>query len=144
VFSDSRSATTTSGTPRPLLKSRCMNQLLFDRSTGSLSPQAFSRINSSQLLYAIQQAPRLRFDSGELESRPPSTENVSFQACETGDFTERRIWAHQAGVNALAVDGIDGRYLVSGGADSSIKLWDLEENSQGSAHTFRPIATVGK
>ena len=47
-------------------------------------------------------------------------------------------------MNALAVDGIDGRYLVSGGADSSIKLWDLEENSQGSAHTFRPIATVGK
>ncbi|QPG76469.1 hypothetical protein FOA43_003858 [Brettanomyces nanus] len=29
-------------------------------------------------------------------------------------------------VNALALDSIDNRYLLSGGGDSSIKLWDLQ------------------
>jgi DNA excision repair protein ERCC-8 len=34
--------------------------------------------------------------------------------------------------------------LVSGGADSSIKLWDLEECPSGAIHTFKPTGTVPK
>ena len=37
-------------------------------------------------------------------------------------FPER---CHIASVNALALDSIDKRFLLSGGGDSSIKLWDL-------------------
>jgi len=38
-------------------------------------------------------------------------------------FPER---AHIASVNALALDFVDKRFLLSGGGDSSIKLWDLD------------------
>lgn len=138
---------------------RCMNNLLFDRSTGSLAPQAFARIQSTQLLHAIQPAPRLLFDGGEREvvASPSSalpTENLDPPA--TGP--EEKSWAHQAGVNALSID-IEGRMyvlvpccatytnsnsLVSGGADSSIKLWGLDQTSQGVAHTLRPTGTVAR
>jgi DNA excision repair protein ERCC-8 len=83
-----------------------MNQLLFDRSTGNLSPQAFVRIQTSELVHAIQPAPRLRFDGGEKETVPASSaENGEPQP--SAEVAEK-IWAHQAGVNALSLD-IDNR-----------------------------------
>lgn len=84
-----------------------MNQLLFDRSTGNLSPQAFARIQTSQLLHAIQPAPRLRFNGGEKEVAPATSSCGSLDP-PVNDPEEGRIWAHQAGVNALSID-IDGR-----------------------------------
>lgn len=36
----------------------------------------------------------------------------------------------------------DSVSLVSGGADASIKLWDLEESVSGSKYTFRPTGAV--
>ena len=33
---------------------------------------------------------------------------------------------HVGAVNSLSVENVDQRYLLSGGADSSIRLWDLE------------------
>lgn len=134
-----------------------MNQLLFDRLTGDLGPQAFGRIQTSQLLHAIQPAPRLRFDGGEQELVPSTAPgNLDPQKSEA----ERKLWSHQAGVNALSID-IDGRMyctrwllhrgalltqisLVSGGADSSIKLWDLEQISPGAVHIFRPTGMVAR
>lgn len=95
-----------------LFKYRCMNQLLFDRSTGILGPHAFARLQSSQLLHAIQPAPSLVFDGGEKEVAPSAspgtstTENLDPQEGE-GELAEKS-WTHQAGVNALAID-IDGR-----------------------------------
>ncbi len=77
-----------------------MNQLLFDRSSGSLSPQAFARIQTTSLIYAIQPAPRLRFDGDEKEV-VTSDDGADTQSVEAA---EQKIWAHQAGVNALAVD----------------------------------------
>ena len=83
-----------------------MNQLLFDRSTGSLSPQTFARIHTSQLIPTIQPAPKLRFDGGEKETAPTNAaENGASQ--ESVEEVEK-IWAHQAGVNALSID-IDGK-----------------------------------
>jgi DNA excision repair protein ERCC-8 len=80
-----------------------MNQLLFDRSTGNLGPHAFARIQTSQLVHAIQPAPRLRFDGGEKETVPS---NDSARDGESPESTQvaQKIWAHQAGVNALSVD----------------------------------------
>jgi DNA excision repair protein ERCC-8 len=82
-----------------------MNQLLFDRSTGSLKPNAFARLKSTQLIYDIQLAPNLRFDGDESstdESAPLEVE------ANIGDG-KLNICAHQAGINALVVDRFDGR-----------------------------------
>jgi DNA excision repair protein ERCC-8 len=79
-----------------------MNQLLFDRSTGSLKPKAFARIQSTHLVYNIQQAPSHQFDGGESSSVDLETEanvgNGNVKAC-----------AHLAGINALVVDRFEGR-----------------------------------
>jgi DNA excision repair protein ERCC-8 len=121
-----------------------MNQLLFDRSSGSLSPIAFQILQTSQRLHAIQSAPRQRFDGGEREGAPieSADDNNGVDAPLTTTHSTR-IWAHQAGVNALSID-LDGRLLVSGGADASIKLWDLEQCPNAATHTLKPTAAVSK
>lgn len=78
-----------------------MNQLLFDRSTGDLGPKAFARIQTSHLVHAIQLAPRLRFSGGEKEILPVDDERAS---SVPPTVSEERIWSHQAGANALAID----------------------------------------
>ncbi|PMD44382.1 WD40 repeat-like protein [Hyaloscypha variabilis F] len=117
-----------------------MNQLLFDRSTGNLSPQAFARIQTSTLVRAIQPGPRLRFNGGE-KAASLEDDSEDGRDSEAKPSPDTRIWAHQAGVNALALD-IESRVLISGGADSSIKAWDLEELTLGSKYTFRPTGVV--
>ena len=113
-----------------------MNQWIFDRSTGSLSPSAFQTVTASQRLHAIQPAPRQRFHGGEQEAV------LSVASEASGAETKlAKIWAHQAGVNALSID-IEGKILLSGGADSSIKLWNLDECPTATSHTFRPTAAV--
>ncbi|KAM3075196.1 hypothetical protein ACMFMG_007353 [Clarireedia jacksonii] len=115
-----------------------MNQLLFDRSTGNLDPKAFARIQTSQLLHAIQPAPSLQFNGGE-----KAISNNGDERPRDRDPTELKLWAHQTGVNALAIDKFEGKILLSGGADSSIKLWDLEQVPAGaSKYIFRPTGTV--
>ncbi|PQE33004.1 hypothetical protein CJF32_00001486 [Rutstroemia sp. NJR-2017a WRK4] len=115
-----------------------MNQLLFDRSTGNLDPKAFARIQTSQLLHAIQPAPNLQFNGGE-----NAISNNGDERRRNRDPAEPKLWAHQTGVNALAIDRFDGKILLSGGADSSIKLWDLDHLPTGASnYTFRPTGTV--
>lgn len=148
--------TTTSRTYQKLpLSYKCMNQLLFDRSSGILSPQAFARIQLSALVRALQPAPRLRFNGGEREV-PQQDDIGNGVGSQAAPSTETRIWAHQAGANALALDiesrmcalrrpscfRADTSSLISGGADSSIKLWDLDELSAGWDHTLTPTGVV--
>jgi len=132
-----------------------MNQLLFDRSSGNLSPETFARIQTSTLVRAIQPGPRLRFNGGE---KAASLENDADNTVDSQveSSAETRIWAHQAGANALALDiesrmymdqassiyNADANSLISGGADSSIKVWDLEECTTGSKYVFKPIGEV--
>jgi len=116
-----------------------MNQLLFDRSTGNLGPRDFARLYTSQLVERIQLAPKLRFDGGEKEYIA-SRDGVG----AAGSLkSEPKQWAHQAGVNAIDID-IDDSILVSGGADSSIKLWSLENIPNGGVHTLQPTAAVSR
>jgi DNA excision repair protein ERCC-8 len=112
-----------------------MNQLLFDRATGLLSAPACARHHTSRLLHGLQAAPNIRFDGGELAA--PASIN-------DGD-TKAEIWAHKVGVNAIVIDRFDGKLLISGGAESSIKIWDLDQITPGTQSQFlTPVGYVSK
>lgn len=93
-----------------------MNDPLLERASGSLGQNAFARRHCTQLLHTFRPAPRLRFDGGELgtniapeegggPSSSPSVATTSTPRPRDG----RDIWAHQAGVNAMALERFDGR-----------------------------------
>jgi DNA excision repair protein ERCC-8 len=85
-----------------------MNQHLFDRSTGSLSPNAFARLHSTYLYNNIQATPNYRFDGGEVI---PTPINGSGSNIAHGSIDEHKVktYAHRVGVNALVVDRFEGR-----------------------------------
>ncbi len=84
-----------------------MNQLLFDRSTGSLGPYGFAKIQITQLLHSIQATPKYRFDGGE-KALTLNDDDKQLGDVDGGE-PKTEIWAHQAGVNAVVVDHFDGR-----------------------------------
>ncbi|KAI1816345.1 WD40-repeat-containing domain protein [Poronia punctata] len=113
-----------------------MNQLLLERSTGALGPNVFARLQTTQLLRSFHPAPQYRFDGGER-----GTAVNDGEASDSGAATS--IWAHQAGASALTLERFDGRILVSGGSDGSIKLWDLEQcGNPSKPHTFNPSGVI--
>ncbi|KAI0016198.1 WD40-repeat-containing domain protein [Xylariomycetidae sp. FL0641] len=112
-----------------------MNELLFERSTGNVGPNVFARLQTTQLLRSFRPAPGYRFDGGERGTAVHDGEASSSDAPSS-------MWAHQSGVSALALERFDGRILVSGGSDASIKLWDLEQCGTAQAYTFKPAARV--
>ncbi|KAL8836736.1 MAG: hypothetical protein Q9170_002800 [Blastenia crenularia] len=113
-----------------------MDSQLLGRSLGTTGPEATQRAELSRRLYAIQAAPEIRFD-GRDERIGPSQDRQN----EAVD----NLRAHHAGVNSIAVDRFEGRYLISGGAEASIKLWDLEhaENTRND-YINRPTAISRK
>ncbi|GAP85790.1 putative DNA excision repair protein ercc-8 [Rosellinia necatrix] len=113
-----------------------MNQLLLERETGAVGPNAFARLQTTQLLRSFRPAPQYRFDGG---GRGIAVSDGVASSSDAGPA----IWAHQAGVSALALERFDGRILVSGGSDGSIKLWDLEGcRNPSHPHTFKPADTI--
>ncbi|KAK4244613.1 WD40-repeat-containing domain protein [Corynascus novoguineensis] len=134
-----------------------MNSLLFERSSGRLGPNEFARIQTATLLRSLAPAPRFRFDGGERatndtaanpesEGTAPAPGGTVFRSSD-GNAVRRvsSLWAHQAGVNALALERFDGRIMVSGGSDATIKIWDLEQCPNPSRpHTYRPLAVVAR
>ncbi|KAB5539560.1 WD repeat protein [Coniochaeta sp. 2T2.1] len=116
----------------------CSCQLLFERSTGNLGPYAFARLETTRLLRSFRPAPHFRFDSGET--------GLSGNASDDDESeVPASLWAHQSGVNALALERFDGRILVSGGSDATIRIWDLEQaQNPHEAHTYRPVAQIAR
>ncbi len=116
-----------------------MTSNLFGRALGTLSPQTLQRAETSRLLLALQAAPSIRFDNTDGLAQEPSRGERS----ENKD--EKVVWAHRAGVNHLAIDRFEGRYMLSGGADSSIIVWDLESvESTVKCCTYSPAAKSSK
>jgi DNA excision repair protein ERCC-8 len=104
-------------------------QHLLDRAYGFSPNHVLKRATASRLIYALQ----------------PSTVNFS-QSLPSEDAPHERAVAHVSGVNALTIDKFEGRYLLSGGADSSIAIWDLEAQTSATStgQTYLPLTAVNK
>ncbi|KAF1845843.1 WD40 repeat-like protein, partial [Cucurbitaria berberidis CBS 394.84] len=104
-------------------------QHLLDRAYGLIPNNVLKRATASRLIYALQ----------------PSALNFS-QHLPSADDPHERIPAHVSGVNAITIDKFEGRYLLSGGADSSIAIWDLEAQLHATegGETYLPLERVIK
>jgi DNA excision repair protein ERCC-8 len=86
-----------------------MNQLLFERASGTLGPNVFAKLEATRLLSSFRPAPHIRFNGGETGSAIDNGESSSRGSSAVIPGQEQHVWAHQAGVNALALERFDGR-----------------------------------
>jgi len=61
------------------------------------------------MLHALQPAPGVRFDNAVAAPPHPEPRNDNGDEDEDGDGGTEKVYAHRAGVNALAVDRFEGR-----------------------------------
>jgi DNA excision repair protein ERCC-8 len=98
-----------------------MNSFLFSLQLGSVSQQAFVKAQNERLLRSIQAAPDVTFALKSAAKEGTTTDSTARARLEQLSGV-----AHGAGVSSIAIDRFEGRYLLSGGADSSVAIWDLE------------------
>lgn len=98
-----------------------MNPLYLGYRLGAVTSPTFQRHQNDRLIHSLRHGSAVSFSY--VKSNPEVGEK---DARASNDVDEPLNVAHQGGVNCLAIDRIDGRFLVSGGADSSLRLWDLE------------------
>jgi DNA excision repair protein ERCC-8 len=114
-----------------------MQARFLSRETGDLDPQDFAANVTTDLIRAFAPAPQHRFNGEIIPRSGPGAPVVEERA--------HNFRAHGAGVSSLALEKFDGRILLSGGADGSMKLWDLEgAGTQHKTHTFKPVSTIGR
>jgi DNA excision repair protein ERCC-8 len=109
-----------------------MNSYLLYRSLGEIGHHELRRFQLRRQIFTIQ-ASDARF-SGSSPSKQASGPSDGSQ-----EFMNEHVIAHYGGVNAITIDPFEGRYLLSGGADSTISIWDLEGNEVG---LHEPLGTV--
>lgn len=83
-----------------------MNSFLLNRTIGSISPPVLQRAQTTRLIHAISPTPGVQFRNEHTGT------NVAFTAGQQDEDQGRgteQIWAHKAGVNALAIDRFEGR-----------------------------------
>ncbi|CAA9964633.1 DNA excision repair protein ERCC-8 [Pyrenophora teres f. maculata] len=87
---------------------------------------------ASSLIYALHPSSAVTFS----QHLPPPSDPYT------------RVPAHASSVTALTIDGFEGRYLISGSADSSIRIWDLEasmaQTATGTTHLALSAASKKK
>ncbi|KAF2098682.1 WD40 repeat-like protein [Rhizodiscina lignyota] len=103
-----------------------MNTSLLNRSLGSLSPRELQNNEHARLLHAIQPT-QIKFD----------------RLVTTLDDSKDEV-AHNGGTNTIVIDKFEGKYLLSGGADATIAIWDLEQPAETSPPSHRPLGTIPK
>ncbi|KAI5281576.1 hypothetical protein KEM52_003869 [Ascosphaera acerosa] len=106
-----------------------MNTLLLNRSLGSIPPATVRDAQLIELTHCLAPAPGITFAA----RRRPST---ATQTIADATRSEGPACAHGAGATVLAID-----HMVSGGADASIHLWDLESRGPEVTHTHLPAAS---
>lgn len=90
-----------------------MQSLLLERATGAILPLAYATTITESLYASLAQSNRDYFPEN----------------------------CHSAAINALAIEEIESRYMLSGSGDSSIKLWDLADVPEGE-EKYTPIASI--
>ncbi|KAJ5550817.1 hypothetical protein N7461_005515 [Penicillium sp. DV-2018c] len=108
---------------------------------GSITPNDFHVAQTTRLVHNLEPAPGIRFSSRRAAPSERS-EDVAPLDQELGTIAE--VFAHKSGVNCLAIDQFEGRYMISGGADPSIHLWDLESRGSETEHVHQSRASVSK
>ncbi|OAA33556.1 DNA excision repair protein ERCC-8 [Moelleriella libera RCEF 2490] len=117
---------------------------LLSRETGDATCQDIIKSFNADLVRAFAPAPQHRFN-GEASSTAAAAAASASLRDESLHERAQQIRAHGPGVSSLALDKFDGRILVSGGSDGSIKIWDLEEAlSPHQRHTFRPVSSIAR
>lgn len=86
-----------------------MDQLLFDRATGSIGPNTFARLETTRLLRSFRPAPNIRFDGGHKGSATADDGGHGSTSIPANQEHKVDLWAHQNGVNALALERFSGR-----------------------------------
>lgn len=106
------------------------HQHLIDRAYGLIPNDVLRRATASRLVYTLQ----------------PSSAVTFSQHLPREDDPHERIPAHVAGANTITIDRFEGRYLLSGGADSSVSIWDLEAQTSTieSGEVHLPTSSVSK
>ena len=125
-----------------------MNQLFLSRRLGYAGPQALQRAQYERLVHSVTPDTSIKFGTRRLlgDTRPlwSLESSTSYQQTPLAASATEDAVAHSGGVNVLVVDQQTGRYLISGGADSAICLWDLEENNSNDSYRFLPVASVNR
>ncbi|RVX72173.1 hypothetical protein B0A52_04377 [Exophiala mesophila] len=93
---------------------------------GTTSPQVWRRHHKEDLIDKLVHRNDVSFSISQTKPDTTVDEPLLTSSCQV---------AHQAGVNCLTVDNIDGQFLITGGADSIIRLWNLDN------HTSSPSST---
>nr|XP_008101073.1 PREDICTED: DNA excision repair protein ERCC-8 isoform X1 [Anolis carolinensis] len=73
--------------------------------------------------------------------RAESTRRVLSLEINKDKYVER---IHESGVNTLDIEPIENRYMLSGGSDGVIVLYDLQNLSRNSCYTCKAVCTVGR
>src|SRR5437763_17200212 len=121
-----------------------MNQVHLRRRLGAVGPQTFQRTQNERLVHALSPS-RLSFNL-----RPQLGSNATIGGAPTSlgravssAADQEELAAHRAGANVLAIDRNEGRFLISGGADATVRLWDLENRPTGaSEYALQPNASL--
>ncbi|EFR00039.1 DNA excision repair protein ERCC-8 [Nannizzia gypsea CBS 118893] len=123
-----------------------MNSYIFNRSQGSIRPSQFHLAQCTRLVHGLAPALGIRFSAGKQHESQTGAADVTKGSPDTchSDLDVGDVWAHKAGVNVLAIDQYEKRYMISGGADTSIHLWDLESRGTELSYLHKPIASVSK
>ncbi|KAJ5610677.1 hypothetical protein N7510_007396 [Penicillium lagena] len=119
-----------------------MNSYLLNRALGSVTPSAFHVAQTTRLVHHLEPAPGIRFSSPRPGASTQHEDDVAPLDRELDPVAE--VFAHKSGVNCLAIDQFEGRYMISGGADPSIRLWDLETRGSQLEHVHRSCASISK
>src|ERR1700743_3071877 len=110
-----------------------MNALILNRELASSRPAELHRFLNGQLVRS------LHLSSTRFEKSARSEDDEQIQTSLPNGSPSI---AHYGGFNAVDIDKFDGRYLLSGGADSTISLWDLETLEDNP--TLHPVGTVAR